>query len=278
MGRMATDRERRVLAATNLEVRVAGSDSEPRIVGYGAVFNSPSEVMSDFFAGGFREYVAPGAFTKTLKDGADVRALLNHDPNFVIGRTKNGTLTLREDDKGLWYEATPPDTQWARDLIATMRRGDIDQSSFAFRTVRDRWGVGADDEGNEIDERWLLEAQLFDVSPVTYPAYPAATSDVRSILTSAGIDDAVLLVMERARRGQPLRDAHRSLLQRTIDHLSAYLASAAPVPPVDHPATPEPEPAPSGHSTDTRRGDPVYIDSLTADRLRKRLERVGRLA
>ena len=172
------DREQRVLPLAGLEMRVAGTESEPTIEGYAAVFNQPSEVLSDWL-GSFREYVAPGAFTKTLKDGADVRALLNHDPNFVLGRTKAGTLTLREDAKGLWYSVTPPDTQWARDLVAVMRRGDIDQSSFTFRTVKDRWGVGKTDDGNEIDERWLLEAQLFDVSPVTYPAYEGTSVGLR---------------------------------------------------------------------------------------------------
>lgn len=271
-----TSPERRVLALADMEVRVSAEGEAPKITGYGAVFNSPSEVMSDMFGLPFREYVAPGAFTRTLKQGADVRALLNHDPNYVLGRSKSGTLRLWEDSKGLGYEVSPPDTQWARDLLATMRRGDIDQSSFAFRTIKDRWGVGKDDAGNEIDERWLLEAQLYDVSPVTYPAYPEATSDVRSLLTAAGIDDAVLVAMERARRGLPLTDGQRAVLRTTIDLLSAYL----PPDPVqaDHSETQAPDPAPSGHSADKRRGDPVYIDSLTADRLRKHLERVGRLA
>lgn len=274
MSRPAVDREQRTVPVADLEVRVNADGQPPKIEGYAAVFNQPSEVMDDWF-GGWREYVAPGAFTKTLKDGADVRALLNHDPNFVLGRSKAGTLRLWEDAKGLGYEVTPPDTQWARDLIATMRRGDIDQSSFAFRTVRDRWGVGAADDGSEIDERWVLEAQLFDVSPVTYPAYPQTSSDVRSLLTAAGLDDRLLLICDRARRGLPLREADASLLRVTIDRLTAYLP-AEPAPPA-HSATQEThEPAPPGHSV-TRRVEPVLIDTVRFNRLKERLEATARI-
>jgi hypothetical protein len=262
------------VALADMDLRVSSPDEPPRITGYGAVFNSPSEVLSDGYGKTFREYVAPGAFTRTLKQGADVRALLNHDPNYVLGRTTTGTLTLGEDEKGLWYTVTPPDTQWARDLMAVMRRGDIDQSSFAFRTIKDRWGVGKDDAGAEIDERWLLEAQLFDVSPVTYPAYPAATSDVRSLLISAGIDDAVLVAVERNRRGLPLSDAQRTVVRATIDVLQACLPTDSA--PSGHSDTRAPDPAPSGHSV-TPRVSPVLIDAARAQHLRARLERMARL-
>lgn len=267
------DREQRVLPLAGLEMRVAGTESEPTIEGYAAVFNQPSEVLSDWL-GSFREYVAPGAFTKTLKDGADVRALLNHDPNFVLGRTKAGTLTLREDAKGLWYSVTPPDTQWARDLVAVMRRGDIDQSSFAFRTVKDRWGVGKTDDGNEIDERWLLEAQLFDVSPVTYPAYPQTSSDVRSLLAGAGIDDPTIRTIERARRGLPLTGDDHARVRAVIERLSTWLPAAAPIAPDHAPAAPI-EPVASDHSPVV---DLTPIDPHRAARLRARLVAVERLA
>lgn len=266
------DRERRMVPVGGLEVRVSGEGEPPRIEGYAAVFNQPSEVLDDFWFGGFREYISPGAFTKTLKDGADVRALLNHDPNFVLGRTRAGTLTLKEDDKGLFYSVTPPDTSWARDLIATMRRGDIDQSSFAFRTVRDRWGVGQTDDGDEIDERWVLEAALFDVSPVTYPAYPQTSSDVRALLTEAGFDSRVLPALDRARRGLPLREADVTLIRTTINRLSAYLEATPPAQ-AGHDETPRtPEPAPSGHSVSVG-SEPAFIDPQRAARLRKHLER-----
>jgi HK97 family phage prohead protease len=229
MSRPIADREQRAIPLAGLEVRVSSPGQPPKIEGYAAVFNQPSEIISDMF-GSFREYVAPGAFTKTLKDGADVRALLNHDPNFVLGRSKSGTLRLWEDSRGLGYEATPPDTQWARDLLEVMRRGDIDQSSFGFRTVRDRWGVGKTDGGDEVDERTLLELQLFDVSPVTYPAYPQTTSDVRSLpggLTPAEWRELYQAVV----RGQ-------AVPVQITNHIAARHAPAPTVP------------VPSGHAAD----------------------------
>lgn len=271
---LTDDRERRSLPIADLELRVSGDDEAPRIAGYAAVFNQPSEIISDF-SGTYREFIAPGAFAESISKGADVRALVNHDPNYVLGRTKNGTLTLREDSKGLWYEVTPPDTQWARDLITTMRRGDIDQSSFAFRAIKEEWGKGKTEDGRKIDERTVLVAQVFDVSPVTYPAYPQSSSAVRSLLMDAGLDEPAVRALDRLRRGLPLSDGERSLVRAALAQLNALLPPDEPVP-SDH-SEPEatPEPAPSGHSV-TRREVPVLIDADRAARLRARLDRLAR--
>lgn len=160
------------------EVRVAGDDEEPKIEGYAAVFNSLSEDL-----GGFYERIQPGAFKKTLME-ADVRGLWNHDPNYVLGRTKSETLALREDELGLAFEIEPPATQWARDLLTSMRRGDIDQMSFSFRTIKDKW----ESVGDQI-VRTLIEVKLFDVSPVTFPAYPQTSAQVRSAYESFVADN-----------------------------------------------------------------------------------------
>jgi hypothetical protein len=151
------------------EIRASGDGEPPKIYGYAAVFNSLSEDL-----GGFYERIAPGAFTNTLKT-EDVRGLFNHDPNYVLGRTKSETLSLSEDDTGLAFSMDPPDTSWARDLLISIRRGDIDQMSFAFRTIRDRW----EQVGDQVI-RTLLEVKLYDVSPVTFPAYPQTSAQVRS--------------------------------------------------------------------------------------------------
>jgi len=166
-----TEREVR---AFPIEFRIEGDDN-PKIRGYAAVFGKMSDNL-----GGFREKIAPGAFKRTLKQ-ADVRALYNHDPNVVLGRTSNGSLTLREDDRGLWMEIDPADTSDARDVMALIKRGDVDQASFAFRVLKDEW-----DNGQEPPVRTLNEVQLFDVSAVTYPAYPQTTVDVRVQLTPEG--------------------------------------------------------------------------------------------
>jgi HK97 family phage prohead protease len=153
------------------EVRLREEDGRPPvIVGHAAVFDEFSEDL-----GGFRERIQPGAFTKTLQE-ADVRALWNHDPNYVLGRTKNGTLSLREDKRGLAFEVTPPETQWASDCLVSIRRGDVDQMSFGFHTVRDEWTKSEDDQIT----RTLIEVALYDVSPVTFPAYPQTNAEVRA--------------------------------------------------------------------------------------------------
>lgn len=167
------DIERRAFA---IEFRVEG-DEKPKIRGYAAVFNKMSDLL-----GGFREKIAPGAFKRTLKQ-ADVRALFNHDPDNVLGRTKNETLSLREDDKGLWMEIEPPDTAQARDVMTLIQRGDVDQASFAFRVIKDTWTNQGD---GETPIRTLDEVQLFDVSAVTYPAYPQTSVDVRARMTEDG--------------------------------------------------------------------------------------------
>lgn len=147
------------------------ADEETGVIsGYAALFNSTTELW------GFREMIAPGAFTKTIKDGADVRALFNHDPNYVLGRTKAGTLKIWEDERGLMYEISPQDTTVGKDLVSSIKRGDISQSSFGFTIEKEDWEIR---EG-EPDLRIIREARLFDVSPVTYPAYEDTTVYSRS--------------------------------------------------------------------------------------------------
>lgn len=160
--------ERRFVSA---EVRVAeDADGQSHIRGYGAVFNEWSLDL-----GGFREMIEPGAFSKTLQE-ADVRSLWNHNPDYILGRNKSGSLHLFEDARGLGYDVVPPDAQWARDLIVSIRRGDVSQASFGFETLRDRWDQ--DEEGHVT--RRLLEVKLFDVGPVTFAAYPQTSAEARS--------------------------------------------------------------------------------------------------
>jgi len=177
------------------ELRVDGGDT-PLIRGHAAVFDLPSEDL-----GGFRERIAPGAFAKTIQS-ADVRALFNHNPDYVLGRNKAGTLRMSEDSKGLAIEIDPPDTQFARDLAVSMRRGDINQMSFGFRTLSDKWA--------KVDGEWLrtlLEVELFDVSPVTYPAYPQTDVAARSL--------------EAARQAEEPPDLSRiALMRRRLDLIS----------------------------------------------------------
>ena len=190
-----------------IEIRAETGDS-PKIKGYAAVFNQWSEDL-----GGFREIVKPGAFKKTIKE-ADVKALFNHDPNFVLGRNTSGTLALAEDSKGLAIEIDPPDTQWARDLVTSIDRGDIDQMSFGFRTVKDKWI----DEKDEQLQRELLEVELYDVSPVTFPAYPQTTVGIRSIDM-----DKIQRIVLKAERNLPLSDEDKRVLDDTAKTIEALV-------------------------------------------------------
>lgn len=161
--------QRRTITLKDVEVR---SEAEPVIRGYAAVFNQ----WADIIPGVYRERIAPGAFKKTLKE-ADVRALFNHNPDYVLGRNKAGTLSLSEDEHGLAVEIRPPDTQWARDLMTSMKRGDISQMSFAFSIVKYE-----DNDTGKVLERTLIEAKLYDVSVVTFPAYPQTEAWARSAI------------------------------------------------------------------------------------------------
>jgi hypothetical protein len=148
--------------------------SDGHLVGHAAVFNQLSEDL-----GGFREKIDKGAFSKTISE-SDIRALHNHDSNYVWGRNKSGTLKLSEDDHGLAIDITPPDAQWARDVKASIDRGDINQMSFGFNTIKDEW----DNSTKDNVTRTLKEVRLFDVSTVTYPAYPQTSVAVRAMLDS----------------------------------------------------------------------------------------------
>jgi len=175
---MSDDIERRIFSA-ELRVDGDGADSAGEIVGYAAVFNEESEDL-----GGFTEVIQPGAFRDVLGD--DVRALFNHDPNYVLGRNRADTLALAETKRGLESRIKPPETQWANDLMVSMRRGDVDQMSFGFTVEDDEWKKG--DDG--VVRRTIKKIRrLFDVSVVTYPAYPQTSVAVRSKVDSLLAED-----------------------------------------------------------------------------------------
>lgn len=155
------------------ELRVSENEGSPVIEGHAAVFDKWSETLGGLFP--FREIVRKGAFTESISRD-DIRALFNHDPNYVLGRNRAGTLVLEEDEIGLRVRITPPDTGWAKDLTTSIRRGDITQMSIGFVVEEDEWSTS---EG--VDTRELKRVRLFDVSPVTFPAYTATDVGVRGM-------------------------------------------------------------------------------------------------
>lgn len=186
--------ERRTLA---LELRVEQRDGKPTIVGHAAVFNALSEDL-----GGFREKIAPGAFSETITTD-DIRGLFNHDPNAVLGRNRSGTLRLVEDGHGLAFEIQPPATRTAQDVVSLIERGDISGNSFSFQTLEDGWEFK---DGDDI--RTLKKVRLFDVGPVTFPAYPQTDVAMRSL---EGI--RLSRLASALPKGAPKRDGWRRRLE-----------------------------------------------------------------
>lgn len=155
---------------SNLEFRIEGEGQQPKIIGYAAVFNSRSQDL-----GGFTEIIKPGTFSRSLAAGADVRAFVDHNSSKIIGRTKSGTLKLREDERGLLAEISPANTTAGRDVVESIQRGDLDGMSFAFRTIKDEW---RHEDGQLLRE--LQDVDLMDVSIVSWPAYSSTSVSMRS--------------------------------------------------------------------------------------------------
>ncbi len=159
------DLERRILSSAELRVAETG---KPRISGYAAVFN----ILSDDL-GGFREKILPD---RALV-GVDCRALVNHDQNLILGRTKSGTCRLASDETGLRMDVDPPDTELSKHYCEAIRRGDLSQCSFSFTVDVDEWDYSV----NPMIRTIHRVRELFDVSIVAYPAYPDTTVALRSL-------------------------------------------------------------------------------------------------
>jgi len=148
------------------------ADTDARtITGYAAVFDQETRIGSMF-----REVIRPGAFTRAIEERQDVKALWNHDANFILGRTVADTLTLSEDDHGLRITIDPPDTQTGRDMVESISRGDVTEMSFAFVAREEKWV----EDPEQLALRELIDVDLYDVSPVTYPAYSGTSVGLRS--------------------------------------------------------------------------------------------------
>ena len=161
---------------TNIEKRASGlgvevrADSDKRtLVGYAAKFDRLASI-----GGYFDEKIAPGAFAEAIS--GDIRALVDHDPGRVIGRTKSGTLRLAEDGTGLRVEIDVPDTTDGNDLWVLVERGDISGMSFGFRVTKETW-----DETGVSPVRTIHKLELHEVSAVAWPAYEDTTIGLRSL-------------------------------------------------------------------------------------------------
>lgn len=203
------------------ELRATGSDTEKKITGYAATFGTVADI------GQFREVIQRGAFTRTLADQTqEIVALFNHNEDVILGRKSAGTLTLEQDDRGLRFSCSIPDTTAARDVYTNLKLGNIRECSFGF---------GIDDP--DTDESWQKESdgtmlrtlknvRLFDVSVVTYPAYSNTSAQARHVVADyiqQRMTGATLAAETAARkvRAQVAIDCHADW-QRT--HVAAEMA------------------------------------------------------
>jgi HK97 family phage prohead protease len=162
---------------SRVEVRT-NADGSVHVEGHAAVFDISTWIGPEDWRG-FEERIAPGAFKKTISDGADVRFLFNHNPDLVLARSKASTLTLHEDQVGLAVGADLAPTSVGRDLAILLERRDVDQMSFGFQVVKDVWETTKRSDGTEFEVRTIIEARLFDVSAVTYAAYDETDLAIR---------------------------------------------------------------------------------------------------
>lgn len=169
------------------EVRAVSAGRDLHIEGYAAIFGKLAQLP------GFREQVKPGAFTRAIQEKHDAACLYNHDVSKVLGRVESGTLTLSQDSHGLHYRCFLPDTQTAREIHESVRRGDVHGSSFAF-TIPDggqEWSQQRSADGSYFIQRDISDVNLLDVSPVLFPAYEGTSVDARTAVAPAELRSAV---------------------------------------------------------------------------------------
>ena len=181
----------------NLELRVEDGAAGPVLSAYGVLYDRETVI-----GGRFREVVRPGAFADVM--AADVRGLFNHDASQILGRTASGTMRLADDSRGLKYTIDLDDQALSVDLAKKIRRGDVSGSSFSFTVSGDdddpgeRWTEGGDTA--ELPLRELRRMNLFDVGPVTFPAYEATNGHMS---VRAASDMVAQHINPRRRRAVP---------------------------------------------------------------------------
>jgi hypothetical protein len=166
------------------------TDALPSITGYAAVFYQPGNPGTEYRLGrGLVERILPTAFDRALRERDDVRAAFNHDANLILARVKSGTLRLTTDRIGLRYTITPGNTSVARDVVESIRRGDISGSSFSF-SIDEKRGPYLDPKDKSRAVVEIVSVHLFDVGPVTYPAYEATTAGTGALGAESHSTDA----------------------------------------------------------------------------------------
>ena len=162
----------------NLEVRES-EEGETRTITGAIKYNEESEEMRDYWGDTFVEVISEGAFTESLSV-RNVVGLWSHDTSQVLGNTKSGTLRIQNDKNELRFELDIPSTSVGNDAWELIKRGDVDGISFGMRVTKNKWS-SEEREGGKVYKRSILNAELYEISPVAFPAYPANEVSVRSL-------------------------------------------------------------------------------------------------
>lgn len=163
---------------TNLEFREVEEGSTRTLTG-SIKYGQESHTMRDYWGDSFAEVVAEGAFDESLK-ARDVVGLWSHDTSKVLGNTKSGTLRISNDKSELRFELDIPSTTVGNDAWELIKRGDVDGVSFGMKVTKEKWS-SEDSDGEKIYKRTILAADLYEISPVAFPAYPANEVSARSL-------------------------------------------------------------------------------------------------
>lgn len=174
------EKELRQIATEKIEVRAVPDGKKKTIGGYAVKYNSPT-LMRDRWGDEFLEEISSGAFDKSLQN-RNQKALWNHDTSKPLGSVSVGTLRFNSDTSGLNYDIDLPNNTYGNDAYESVQRGDVDGSSFGFICIDDIWSK-VQYEGREIYKRSIVEADLFEVSPCTFPAYDSSDMCCRSLET-----------------------------------------------------------------------------------------------
>jgi uncharacterized protein len=177
---VAKEMERRHLVTEKIEIRAVVEGTKKTIGGYAVKYNSPT-LIRDRWGDEWLEEIASGAFDKSIQQ-KNQKALWNHDSSKPLGSVAAGTLRFNSDVSGLNYDDDVPNNSWGNDAYESVQRGDVDGSSFGFKCLNDVWSK-VQYEGREIYKRSIIEADLFEVSPCTFPAYDSSEISCRNLET-----------------------------------------------------------------------------------------------
>jgi uncharacterized protein len=268
------NKELRYLPLEGWEIREE-EGKPPILEGYGSVFNQEA-IIYEGTPWAFREMFMPGSFKKTIREN-DIISSWNHNFDLVLGRKKNGTLQLFEDDYGLRVIITPPDTQAGRDAITSIRRGDVTGMSIIFKPIK-MDPVKLPESREELPLRKVREAKLFEVGPVAIPAYSTTSISARQGICLPGdepdeFEKALAIIRRSQTLDIELTNEQRETIRAAVEMYKPYLLEPEHDQDGHHSSLPEPEPdsAPEGAA----HWEPQPEESYSAEERERRLKELS---